>query len=276
MIGPLDKMVQRLGKVPLVLWTALVFIFLFLPIAIIIIYSFNDGRNLYVWGGWSARWYSAALENDRILDALGVSFKAAMINALIATIAGVPAGIALARYRGAWTRPTLALIMVVVGIPELVSAMGQMIWLDSLGLYQGLARLAIGHSLFNIAIVTLIVQARAEGTGGHLEHAAADLGATPLRAFRDITLPLMFPAVLAGFLLSFTFSLDNVLISLFVQRPGTSTLPIYILSSLKSGLKGDVAALATGVLILSIAGVIIAAVLLKRGSNEGDRSPLGF
>ena len=154
-----------------------------------------------------------------------------MINAVIAVSLGVLAGIALARRKGAWTMPYLALIFVILGIPELVSAIGQMIWFDRLGIFNGIARLSIGHSLFNIAVVALIVRARAEGIGETLEQAAADLGAPPWRAFFDITLPVMFPAVLAGLLLSFTLSLDDVIISLFVQRPGTSTLPIYILSS---------------------------------------------
>lgn len=260
----------------LLAWTALVFAFLFLPIAVIIIYSFNDGRNLYVWAGWSVRWYEAAMHNSRVLDALQVSINAALINAVIAVMLGVPTGIALARRKGRWTRPTLILIVIIVGIPELVSAIGQMIWLDRLGIFHGLGRLAIGHSLFNTAIVTMIVHARAEGTGELLEQAAADLGAVPWRAFKDVTLPLMLPAVFAGFLLAFTFSLDDVIISLFVQRPGTSTLPIYILSSLKAGLRGDVAALATAVLCVSIAGIVVAAVLLMRGSNGRGRKPFGF
>jgi putrescine transport system permease protein len=144
-----------------------------------------------------------------------------------------------------------------------------MIWLDRLGIFSGIARLSIGHSLFNIAVVALIVRARAEGIGETLEQAAADLGAPPWRAFVDITLPVMFPAVLAGLLLAFTLSLDDVIISLFVQRPGSSTLPIYILSSLKAGLKGDVAALAVIMLGVSIIGIALAAWILNRGERTG-------
>lgn len=249
-------------------WVALIFLFLFLPIGVIIAYSFNGGRNLYVWTEWSTRWYSALFDNPRASEALLVSLQAACINAVIAVSFGVLAGIALARRKGRWTQPYLVLIFVVLGIPELVSAIGQMIWFDRIGIFDGLARLSIGHSLFNIAVVALIVRARAEGLGEALEQAAADLGARPWRAFKDITLPLMFPAVLAGLLLSFTFSFDDVIISIFVQRPGTSTFPVYILSSMKAGLKGDVAALAVIMLILSFLGVGIAATLLKKG-NKG-------
>lgn len=250
-------------------WMVLVFLFLFLPIAVIIVYSFNGGRNLYVWTEFSTRWYSTAINNPRILGALGVSLKTAAINALIAVVLGVFAGIALSRRKGTWTNSYLALIFVVLGTPELVSAIGQMIWFDRLGIFDGIIRLSIGHSLFNVAVVALIVRARAEGLGEQLEHAAADLGALPWRAFLTITLPLMFPAVLAGLLLSFTFSLDNVITSVFVQRPGRSTLPLYILSSFKAGLKGDVAAIAVIMFVISIVGIAIAAWLLSRGAKQG-------
>jgi putrescine transport system permease protein len=260
-----NRLPARYGRAVLLTWMVAVFIFLFLPIAVIVIYSFNGGRNLYIWTEWSARWYGAALDNPRVLNALRVSVQTALISALIAVSFGVLAGIALARRKGMWTAPYLGLIFVILGIPELVSAIGQMIWYDRLGIFDGIARLSIGHSLFNTAVVALIVRARAEGIGETLEQAAADLGAVPWRAFLDITLPVMFPAVLAGLLLSFTFSLDDVIISLFVQRPGTSTLPIYILSALKAGLKGDVAALAVMMLAVSIAGIALSAWLLNRG-----------
>jgi putrescine transport system permease protein len=255
------------GRRLLLAWMAAIFLFLYLPIIVIIIYSFNGGRNLYVWTEWSTHWYGKAIDNPRALSALYVSIRAALINAVIAASFGVFAGIALARRKGAWTVPYIGLIFVILGIPELVSAIGQMIWFDRLGIFDGITRLSIGHSLFNVAVVALIVRARAEGLGEILEHAAADLGARPWRSFIDITLPLMFPAVLAGLLLSFTFSFDDVIISLFVQRPGTSTFPIYILSAMKAGLKGDVAALAVMMLIVSMIGIVIAAWLIARGGR---------
>jgi ABC-type spermidine/putrescine transport system permease subunit II len=258
-----------LGRWLLLGWMALVFAFLFLPILVVVIYSFNGGRNLYVWTEFSTFWYGYALDNPRVLSTLSVSLQAALINSVIAVALGVPAGIALARRKGAWTGPFLLLLLVILGTPELVSAIGQMIWFDRIGLYSGLFRLAIGHSLFNIAVVALIVRARAEGLNESLEEAGADLGAVPLRAFFSITLPLMFPAVLAGTLLAFTFSFDDVIISLFVQRPGTSTLPIHILSSFKPGLKGDVAAIVVITLVVSLIGIMTAALLLMRGERRG-------
>lgn len=256
------------GRIVLLAWMIAVFVFLFLPILVVVIYSFNGGRNLYVWTEFSTRWYGAALDNPRVVSALMVSLKAAALNAVIAVCLGVPAGIALARHGGRWSTPFLALLFVILGTPELVSAIGQMIWFDRIGLFDGLLRLSIGHSLFNLAVVILIVQARAAGTGEALEEAAADLGARPARTFLAVTLPVMAPAVLAGALLAFTFSFDDVIISLFVQRPGTSTLPIQILSSFKPGLKGDVAAIVVMTLVVSLVGVLIAAALLMQGQRR--------
>jgi putrescine transport system permease protein len=260
---------SRLSRAALLSWATIVFVFLFLPILVVVIYCFNGGRNLYIWTEFSPDWYGRALASPRVTSALLVSLKAALINAAIAVSLGVPAGIALARRKGKWTGPFLALLFIILGTPELVSAIGQMIWFDRIGLYDGLLRLAIGHSLFNIAVVALIVRARAEGFGLALEEAAADLGAPPWRAFLEITLPLMAPAVVASVLLSFTFSFDDVIISLFVQRPGTSTLPVYILSSFKPGLKGDVAAIVVITLAVSLLGILSAAALLTRGRGRG-------
>ncbi|WP_439817346.1 ABC transporter permease [Zavarzinia sp. CC-PAN008] len=257
------------GRIALLAWVGLVLAFLFLPIAVVVLYSFNGGRNLYVWTEFSTAWYPAALDNPRVLGALAVSFQAALISAVISVGFGAPAGLALARARGAWSPAFMVLAFVIIGTPELVSAIAQMIWLDRLGIFDGLARLSIGHSLFNIAVVALIVRARAEGLDAALERAAADLGATPFRAFRQVTLPLIFPAVLAGALLSFSFSFDDVIISLFVQRPGSSTLPLYILSSVKPGLKGDVAAAVVMTLGISLAAIVAAAAIMLRGGRKG-------
>jgi len=264
-----------LGKDPvgklLWVWLGIVFLFLFLPIAVVVIYSFNGGRNLYVWTEFSTFWYSVVLDGPRVVNALEVSVKAALINVFIAVTLGTLAGLALARRRGAWTKPFLALLFVVLVTPELVSAIGQLIWFNQIGLDYGLLRLAIAHSLFNVALVALIIQARAEGVGEVLEEAAADLGAPPSRAFLQVTLPVMLPAVVAGALLAFTYSFDDVIISLFVQKPGSTTLPVHILSSFKPGLRGDVAAVVVMALCITLAGVILAAFLLRKtGGNKRD------
>lgn len=249
-------------------WMGLMFLFLFLPIVVVIIYSFNSGRNLYVWDGFSTFWYSAALNNPEIISSLYISIEAALINVVIAVVLGTLAGLALARKKGPWTRPFLALLLVILFTPELVSAIGQLIWFDRIGLSQGVLRLAIGHSLFNVALVTLVIRGRAEGVGEALEEAAADLGATPLRAFVQVTIPIMLPAVIAGALLAFTSSFDDVIISLFLQTPGATTLPVDILSSFKVGLKGDVAAAVVMTLCVSITALVLSALLSRRGGQK--------
>lgn len=249
-------------------WLILVIGFLFVPIFVVVLYSFNDGRNLFIWEGFSTFWYGAVFDNHRILSALGVSVRSALLSVAISVVLGTIAGVAIARYRGLWTAPFLFLVAVVLVTPELVSAIGQVIWFNFLGLDNGISRLAIGHSLFNAALVTLIVKARAEGISETLEEAAGDLGAPPWRSFLQITLPLMLPAVIAGALLSFTLSFDDVIISLFVQRPGASTLPVYILSSFKAGLRGDVAAAVVMALGITVLLIAVAAILLRRGSRR--------
>ena len=256
------------GKI-LLGWMAVVFLFLFVPILVVVIYSFNGGRNLYIWTEFSSFWYTAALRNPRVLNALSISVQAALINVVIAVMLGTLAGLALARKKGPWTAPFMGLLLLVLVTPELVSAIGQLIWFNQIGLDHGLLRLAIGHSLFNVAIVALVIRGRAEGIGETLEEAAADLGAPPWRAFMQITLPVMLPAVIAGALLAFTFSFDDVIISLFVQRPGSTTLPVHILSSFKPGLRGDVAAIVVMALAISILAIVPAVLILRRERNAG-------
>ncbi|PZR89313.1 MAG: ABC transporter permease [Stutzerimonas stutzeri] len=251
-------------------WMVLVIAFLFIPICVVILYSFNGGRILFIWEEFSTFWYAAVLDNHRILNALDVSLRSALLNVAISVTLGTVAGIAIARYAGVWTKPFMLLVGLLLVTPELVSAIGQVIWFNRLGLDQGIVRLAIGHSLFNTALVTVIVRARAEGISHTLEEAAGDLGAPPWRSFLQVTLPLMFPAVIAGALLSFTYSFDNVMISLFVQRPGASSLPVYILSSFKAGLRGDVAAVVVMTLGVTIILVVLSVLLLRGGSRRAS------
>lgn len=253
---------------PSKLWLAAVLIFLFAPLAVIVIYSFNAGRSLYVWSEFSVRWYGTALANPHVIDALLVSLRVAALTTLLSIAIGVPAGIALARHAGRWQAPFIGLLTIVLLTPELVAATGLLVWLDVLRIKSGMLRLIIAHSLFDIALVALIVRARLQHAAASLEAAAADLGATPLRAFWDVTVPTLLPAILAAALLSFSFSLDNVVLSMFLQRPGSSTLPLQILSSVRTGLSGQVAAIVTLMLAVNLAALAVAAFFLTgRGEN---------
>lgn len=256
-------------------WSVLVFAFLFLPIVVIILASFNSGRLLVAWESFSLEPFAALVEKPVIRDAVMVSLRTGLIAALLASVLGTLAGIAMARRPGRWTWWFLGLLLLVSVTPEIVDAVALLPWLVFLGQDLGLAlfndgtaRLVIGHSLFSVAVVSYIVRARLVGLDARLEEASADLYATPLRTFLRVTLPLAMPAVLAGFLLSFTLSLDNTIVASFVQVSGTTPWPVYVLSSLRSGLRPEIAAVSTVMLVLTLASLALVAVVLKRAGDS--------
>jgi ABC-type spermidine/putrescine transport system permease subunit II len=258
------------ASVGLRVWAVLVFVFLYLPILFVVLYSFNRGRFLLTWRGFGTNWYRAALQNTDIRATLTTSLVVAALSALIAVVLGSLAGIALARRGGGWSRPFLLLLFLILVTPEIVDGIAYLIWFVRLNLGTGLFRLIIGHSVFSSAVVALVVEARLQGLDESLEEAAADLGAPPARAFRDITLPLMLPAVLASGLLAFTLSLDDVIISAFVSTAGSTTLPVYIFSALRVGLKGDLAAISTVMLLLTLVALTLAALVLRRSGESAE------
>jgi len=204
-----------------------------------------------------------------------VSLRTGLIAALLASLLGTLAGIAMARRPGRWTWWFLGLLLLVSVTPEIVDAIALLPWLVFLGqdlgmtlFSDGTVRLVIGHSLFSIAIVSYIVRARLIGQDARLEEASADLYATPMRTFWKVTLPLAMPAVLAGFLLSFTLSLDNTIVSAFVQVSGTTPWPVYVLSSLRSGLRPEIAAVSTVMLVLTLLALALVALVLKRAGDS--------
>ena len=262
-------------------WGVLVFVFLFLPIVMIVIYSFNDGRALVVWREFGLGPYGDALANRTIRNSVYTSIRAAGGAAAIATIVGSLAGIALARRPGKWTIAFLAFVFLVLVTPEIVDAISLLIWYVRIGgpfgpdneiFNYGLVRLFIGHALFASAVVTLIVRARLAGLDESLEEASADLYATPIRTFRRITLPLMMPAVLAGALLAFSLSLDNTIISSFVSTANASPWPVYIFSSLRSILRPEIAAMSTLVLLLTLFALALVALVLRRSGASGEEA----
>jgi ABC-type spermidine/putrescine transport system permease subunit II len=257
------------------IWSIAVYAFLFLPIVVIIMASFNSGRLLVAWDGFSFAPFAALVEKPVIRDAVMVSLRTGLIAALFAAVLGTLAGIAMARRPGKWVWWFLGLLLLVSVTPEIVDAVALLPWLVFLGQDLGLAmfndgtvRLVVGHSLFSIAIVSYIVRARLVGLDARLEEASADLYAPPVRTFLRVTLPLAMPAVLAGFLLSFTLSLDNTVVSAFVQVSGTTPWPVYVLSSLRSGLRPEIAAVSTVMLLLTLASLALVAYVLKRAGDS--------
>lgn len=265
----------------LLLWGIAVFVFLFLPIVMIVIYSFNDGRALVVWNQFGLGAYSRAVSNPTIRNAIYTSLRAALGAALIATVIGSLAGIALARRPGKWTVGFLALLFLVLVTPEIVDAISLLIWYVRIGgpfgpdntiVNYGLVRLWIGHAIFASAVVTLIVRARLAGLDEALEEASGDLYASPAQTFRQITLPLMMPAVLAGALLSFSLSLDNTIISSFVSTANASPWPVYVFSAVRAVLRPEIAAMSTLVLLLTLFALGLVALVLRRGGASGEEA----
>lgn len=257
------------------LWGILVLVFLFAPIAVIIVSSFNVGRLLVSWDSFGFDSFLALLAKPSIRDAVWISVQTGFIAALVATALGTLAGIAMARHPGKWVWWFMGLLLLVSVTPEIVDAVALLPWMVFLGqdlgmavFNDGIVRLVIGHSLFSITVVSYLVRARLVGQEAQLEEASADLYATPTRTFRKVTLPLAMPAVFAGFMLSFTFSLDNTVIAAFVSVSGSTPWPVYVLSALRSGLKPEIAAVSTIMLVLTLIALGLVALVLKRSGDS--------
>lgn len=259
-------------------WGVLVFAFLFLPIVVIIVYSFNEGRLLVAFTEFGFSPFRAIVERPQIRSAVIVSIQTGAIAAVLATVLGTLAGVAMARRPGRWVYWYILLLLLVSVTPEIVDAVALLPWLVFLGqdvglgiFDNGVVRLVVGHSLFSTAVVSYIVRARLVGLDAQLEEASADLYASPWTTFRRITLPLAMPAVLAGGLLAFTLSLDNTIVSAFVQVSGTTPWPVYVLSALRSGLRPEIAAVSTIMLLLTLVSLVLVWLVLRRAGDTNTQ-----
>ena len=235
------------------------FLFLYLPIVLLVVFSFNESRLVTVWGGFSTKWYGELFRNEQVLDAALLSFKVAAMNATGATVLGTITGLALARFGHFRGRPLLTgLATAPLVMPEVITGLSLLLlfvameqlfgWPEG----RGVTTITIAHMTFSMAYVTVIVQSRLATLDESLEEAAMDLGARPAKVFFLITLPIILPAILAGWLLAFTLSWDDLVITSFVTGPGSSTLPIVIFSKVRLGVSPDINALAT-LLVLAVA-----------------------
>lgn len=245
--------------------------FLYLPLVLVVVYSFNDSRIATVWGGFSTRWYGELLRNEQILDAAFLSLRIALTSATIATILGTMAGIALARFRRFKGRTLLSgMITSPMVMPEVITGLSLLLLfvtvqqLTGWPAQRGFGTITIAHTTFAMAYVAIIVQSRLMAMDESLEEAAMDLGGHPLRVMFDITLPLIAPAMVAGWLLAFTLSLDDLVIASFVSGPGSNTLPMYIFSKVKLGVSPDINALATLIILFVSSGVLLSWLVARR------------
>ena len=245
----------------------LVYVFLYAPILVVVIYAFNDSRLVEVWRGFGFTWWSETWRDESIRRALVVSLGTASTNAVVATVLGTAAAIGL-RNVGRRTRAAFdALMYSTLIVPEIVIAIASLLFFVTIGLPLGPVAIVITHAVFNTSVVTLICRARLAGMDRSLEEASADLGAARWRTFRQVTLPQMFPAVVAGGLLAFTFSFDDVVLSTFVSSPGSTTLPIRVFSELRFGLSPKANVVATSMLAITLTSIVAAQVLLRRGGR---------
>ena len=258
--------------------TAVVYAFLYLPIAVVVLFSFNENRLATIWTGFSFQWYPAVFDDDVVLAALRNSFTVAIPTAILATTFGTMGALGLQRV-GKRTKTTFdALTYISIIVPEIVIALSTLVlfsqafdWINptfGLKLSLGVGTIVAAHMLFNISFVLLLVRARLDGMDRTLVEASFDLFASPWRTFRQITFPQLTPAILAGFLLSFTFSFDDYVITSFVSGPGSSTLPLFIFGQVKKGVTPETNAVATMMLFFTLAMLAVGQFLLWRNANK--------
>ncbi|HUS55020.1 MAG TPA: ABC transporter permease subunit [Thermohalobaculum sp.] len=248
------------------------FAFLYAPIIILIIYSFNASKLVTVWGGFSTHWYGSLWHNQGLMDAAKVSAMVAVASSTLATILGVLAGYSLARVPEFFGRTLFSgMVLAPLVMPEVITGLSLLLSFIAISLDRGFLTIVIAHATFSMCYVAVVVQARLAGFDTSVEEAAQDLGAKPATVFFRITLPLIAPAVAAGWLLSFTLSLDDLVIASFASGPGSTTLPMKIFSSVRLGVTPEINAIATILIGFVATGTVIYSLMLKRAVAQRIR-----
>ena len=245
--------------------------FFYIPIILLVVYSFNYSKLVLVWGGWSTRWYKVLFESEEVWAAVNMSLKIALVNATFATILGMLAALSMVRF-GKFRGRTLfgGMLVAPLVMPEVITGLSLLVMFITLKQFfgwpenRGFATITIAHITFSMAYVAVTIQARLTGMGQSLEEAAADLGAKPFKVLTAITMPRLAPALISGWLLAFTLSLDDLVIASFVSGPGANTLPILIFSRIRLGLRPDINALATIIILVVAVCIAIAALIMFR------------
>ena len=248
---------------------ALGFAFLYLPILVVVLYSFNASRLVTVWGGFSTRWYGALLANEALLSAAWVTVRVGLLSAALATLLGTLAALALSRH-GRFPGRTLftGLVYAPMVMPEVITGLALLLLFVAVEWERGFWTVTLAHTTLTLCFVTVVVEARLATFDRSLEEAAIDLGATPLVAFLTVTLPGILPAVAAGFLLAFTLSLDDLVIASFTSGPDATTLPMRIYGQVRLGVTPEINAAAT-ILIGVVAAGVMTASLVRKGFAKG-------
>ena len=265
----------------LTVWACLVFAFLYVPIAVLVIFSFNSSARVNIWGGFSFRWYGEALSNEVIISAVRVSLIVALVSTVVSVVLGTAVALALDRYRFRGRRALDGTVYLPIVIPDITMAVMLLVFfaeafkfIDSFGprFTLSISTVALSHIAFNISFVCVVVRARLDQFDRTLEEAARDLYASGWQTFRRVTLPLIMPGIAAGGLLALTLSLDDVVISAFVAGPGSTTLPVYVFSSIRRGVTPELNAISTLMLTASIALVLGSLAMQRRRASASQQT----
>ena len=245
------------------------FAFLYLPMLILIIYSFNESRLVTVWAGFSTKWYGELIQNEAFLDAAWVTLKVGFMSSTMATVLGTLAAYVLVR-GGAFRGRTLfsGMIYAPLVMPEVITGLSLLLLFIAVGLDRGVFTIVLAHTTFSMCYVSVVVSSRLVNFDSSLEEAALDLGCTPFDAFKSVTLPIIAPAVISGWLLAFTLSLDDLVIASFTSGPSSTTLPIKIYSAVRLGVSPEINALSTIMILIVATGVVTASLVSKRAISR--------
>ena len=253
---------------------AIVYLFFYAPIALLVLFSFSDDQLVGRWGGFTLNWYRDFADNDEVQSALGVSVRVALLSTLISVVLGTMAGLALERYRFRGNKFFDALLYLPVIIPDVTMAVMMLLFFTSLddliGLQvtKGFSTITLSHIAFSISFVSIVVRARLAGMNETLEEAAQDLYASRWQAFRFVTLPLIMPGIVGGALLALTLSLDDVVITQFVSGPGSNTLPVYVFGLIRRGVSPLINAVS--VVMLGASVILVVLSLLAQRARGGS------
>ena len=245
------------------------FVFLYLPILLLIIFSFNSSKLVTVWGGFSTKWYVSLFQNESFMNAAFVTLKVGLVSATIATVLGTLAALVMTR-AGKFRGRTLfsGMIYSPLVMPEVITGLSLLLLFVALGWDRGFWTITLAHITFSMCFVAVVVSSRLITFDRSLEEAAKDLGCTPINAFLQVTLPIILPSVVAAWLLAFTLSIDDLVIASFTSGPGATTLPMKIYSQVRLGLNPEINALSTLMIIAVSVGVILASILAKRAEAK--------
>ncbi|MEC9197266.1 MAG: ABC transporter permease subunit [Pseudomonadota bacterium] len=247
------------------------FAFLYVPMLILVIYSFNDSKLVTVWAGFSTKWYGELFQNQAFLDAAWVTLRVAVMSSTIATILGTMAAYTMVRAGRFYGRTLFSgMIYAPLVMPEVITGLSLLLLFIGIGLDRGVVTVVLAHTTFAMCYVSVVVSSRLVSFDKSLEEAALDLGCTPFQAFRLVTLPIIAPAVISGWLLAFTLSLDDLVIASFTAGPSATTLPIKIFSSVRLGVSPEINALSTIMIGIVASGVILFSLISKRNIARAE------